>query len=64
MLSFIIWFCRVFRIMDDDGNKTLNFEEFKKGLQDYKVAISDDVRDLHQSQFLDLLFYTSCLYRM
>ena len=50
--------------MDDDGNKTLNFEEFKKGLQDYKVAISDDVRDLHQSQFLDLLFYTSCLYRM
>ncbi|XP_041476093.1 calcyphosin-like protein isoform X2 [Lytechinus variegatus] len=30
---------RVFKIMDDDGNKTLSFAEFKKGLRDYGVPL-------------------------
>lgn len=32
---------RVFRIMDDDGSRSLNFEEFKKGLHDYGVSDSE-----------------------
>lgn len=28
--------------MDDDGNKKLNYDEFKKGLHDYGCAITDD----------------------
>lgn len=30
---------RVFKIMDDDGNKNLSFSEFKKGLNDYGVPL-------------------------
>ena len=46
--------------MDDDRSRTLNFEEFKKGLHDYGVAVSDNVRDSYQSLtfFIDMLFYT------
>ncbi|XP_072032233.1 calcyphosin-like protein [Amphiura filiformis] len=32
---------RVFRIMDDDGNRSLDFREFKKGLQDYGVELEN-----------------------
>jgi Ca2+-binding EF-hand superfamily protein len=32
---------RVFRIMDDNGSKSLDFEEFKKGLHDYGVPLED-----------------------
>ena len=31
----MLCFCRTFRIFDDDGNRSLDFSEFKKGLQDY-----------------------------
>ena len=40
---------RVFRIMDDDGSKSINFEEFQKGLSDYGVKISGQVSDAYQS---------------
>lgn len=30
---------RVFRIMDDDGSKSLDLEEFKKGLHDYGLSV-------------------------
>jgi Ca2+-binding EF-hand superfamily protein len=33
---------RLFRIMDDDGSKNLNFEEFKKGLIEYGLGLSSD----------------------
>ena len=36
-------FCRTFRIYDDDGSKNMNFEEFKKGLKDYGLDLSDEV---------------------
>lgn len=33
---------RTFRIMDDDGNKTLDVKEFAKGLHDYGVYLETD----------------------
>ena len=38
----IIGLARLFRIMDDDGNKTLSFAEFKKGLNDYGVPLNTE----------------------
>lgn len=35
--------CRLFRIMDDDGSKSLDLTEFKKGLHDYGLTIGDKV---------------------
>ena len=35
--------------MDDDGSKSINFEEFQKGLSDYGVKISGQVSDAYQS---------------
>lgn len=37
--SGILGLGRVFKIMDDDNNKTLSFAEFKKGLGDYGVPL-------------------------
>jgi hypothetical protein len=31
--------------MDDNGSKSLDFEEFKKGLHDYDVTLEDKVRN-------------------
>ena len=31
----IIWFYRTFKIMDDDGSRSLDMKEFRKGLHDY-----------------------------
>lgn len=33
---------RVFRIMDDDGDKVISIKEFKKGLKDYGVFLDTD----------------------
>lgn len=35
-------FHRVFRIMDDDNSRTLDFKEFVKGLNDYAVMIDKE----------------------
>ena len=29
--------------MDDDGSKSLSYDEFKKGLQDYGVSVPESV---------------------
>ena len=29
--------------MDDDGSKSLDFTEFKKGLNDYGLAVTEEV---------------------
>ena len=34
---------RVFRIMDDDGSKSLDLDEFKKGIHDYGVSVEAGV---------------------
>ena len=33
---------RVFKIMDDDGSRTLSLQELKKGLHDYGVDLSNE----------------------
>ena len=39
----LILVCRTFRIYDDDGSKNMNFEEFKQGLKDYGLDLSNEV---------------------
>ena len=34
---------RVFRIMDDDANRTLDFNEFKKGIREYGLHLEPKV---------------------
>ncbi len=33
---------RLFRNMDDDGSKSLNYEEFKKGITEYNLGGYDE----------------------
>jgi len=40
--TFFLFF-RVFRIMDDDQNRTLDFNEFKKGIRDYGLYLEPKV---------------------
>ena len=35
---------RTFRIMDDDGNKKLDYREFEKGIYDYGLDLEPEVR--------------------
>ena len=30
--------------MDDDGSKSLDYDEFKKGVHDYGASLEEDVR--------------------
>lgn len=52
IFCFINYNCRSFRIMDDDGSKTLDIREFRDGLRDYGLreldeqTISDVFREL------------------
>ena len=52
LFHFSVDHFRVFKIMDDDGNRKLDFNEFKKGLRDYglilepKVSIFSDYQSL------------------
>lgn len=45
-LFFVFFFhvviFRVFRIMDDNNNRTLDFKEFLKGLNDYAVVMEKE----------------------
>lgn len=34
---------RVFKIMDDDGSRSLDFKEFRKGVSDYGLDLDDDI---------------------
>lgn len=43
--------------MDDDGSRTLNFEEFQKGLHDYGVVVSDQVSQSLSSFYGDVMMW-------
>ena len=56
--------------MDDDGSKSLDYEEFKKGLHDYGVVLDETVifyvlkfmrnSELHSCTCRSILYCTTC----
>lgn len=40
--DLLILFVRTFRVMDDNNNRSLDFKEFIKGLNDYGVLMEKD----------------------
>ena len=48
LILFFLFF-RVFKIMDDDQNRTLDFNEFKKGIRDYGLYLEPKVICRHVS---------------
>lgn len=45
----IVGLQRKFRIMDDDGNRSLNLAEFAKGMQESGLDLSNEVNSLNIS---------------
>lgn len=43
MVHTCISYFRVFRIMDDDRSRTLDFNEFKKGMKEYGLYLEPKV---------------------
>lgn len=41
--------CRTFKIFDDDRSRSLDYEEFVKGMQTYGVDLTEEVRFLLQT---------------
>ena len=44
LIAFFCFLFRAFRIFDDDYSNSLNFDEFVTGLRDYKVQLTDEVK--------------------
>ena len=40
--SVTIKVCRMFRRMDDDGSKNLGYDEFRKGIEETGLELSED----------------------
>ena len=47
--SMFVLIHRAFRIYDDDHSLSLNYDEFKTGLEDYGVQLSKEVRSDHRN---------------
>lgn len=43
--------CRMFKIIDDDGSRSINLAEFKKGIRDYGLDVDQSVIQAMFQQF-------------